>query len=229
VKQVLFKLLIPGNIRRQLYKYYKRQIVNEEIENLRRIEETLPHVDLSPIYIANLRVVIDKFALLNALPRSSVVAEIGAQEGDFSSQIISISRPAKLYLIDSWPSDFSAVMDIVANKFRSETNLGIVTIKRGPSIEVLSGFGDGYFDWVFLNASRAYECLSAELEICRMKVKENGLISGCGYTIGSWPDRHRYGVIDAVNEFCKRNKWEFVYLTHEYDRNLSYAIRKMRD
>ncbi len=43
-----------------------------------------------------------RIELLHSMPKQSVCAEIGVYKGDFSSRIIDIVNPTKLYLIDPW-------------------------------------------------------------------------------------------------------------------------------
>ena len=58
-------------------------------------------------------------------------------------------------------------------------------------------------------------------------MKKGGIIAGHDYIIGNWNDGHRYGVIEAVREFCLKYHWEMIYLTHELDDHPSFAIREM--
>ena len=88
-------------------------------------------------------------------------------------------------------------------------------------------FEDGLFDWVYLDSDHGYENVARELEICRKKVKIGGIIAGHDYVTGQWLKRERYGVVEAVNEFCHKYNWEMIYLTNEQHRNLSYALRQI--
>jgi len=58
-------------------------------------------------------------------------------------------------------------------------------------------------------------------------IKSGGIIAGHDYTIGNWVDGYRYGVIEAVNEFCVNDDWEMIFLTAETDQYRSFAIRKI--
>ncbi len=59
------------------------------------------------------------------------------------------------------------------------------------------------------------------------KVKHNGIIAGHDYTMGNWDSLNKYGVIEAVHEFCVKYGWELVYLTVEPTENQSFAIKRI--
>jgi predicted O-methyltransferase YrrM len=194
-----------------------------------RIEQQLPRVELSPDHIANLKVIIDRQALLEALPKQAIVAEIGVARGDFSQVILDVAIPNELHLIDWWtrPREYRGLRAVVEERFADEIGNGQVIIHQGSSVAELAGFEDHFFDWVYLDTGHDYATTNAELEICRQKVKQGGLIAGHDYVSGSWDLDIRYGVIEAVNEFCLRHSWEMVYLTHERSRHLSFTLREM--
>ncbi len=39
----------------------------------------------------------------------------------------------------------------------------------------------------------------------------------------------RYGVIEAVYEFCSKYNWEILFLTTELETNPSFAIKKIKN
>jgi hypothetical protein len=156
------------------------------------------------------------------------VGEVGVAEGDFSERILSITSPQVLHLIDAWgDGQYRGLRSLVENKLRNEIDQGQVVIHQGRSISELVRFKDNYFDWVYLDTSHDYKTTSMELELCRRKVKTSGIIAGHDYVTGSWVYRLRYGVIEAVHEFCMKYDWELLYLTHESHRHLSFAIRQL--
>jgi hypothetical protein len=117
---------------------------------------------------------------------------------------------------------------IVRDKFAAEIASGQVKIDLGLSTDVLPRYPDGYFDWIYIDTDHGYIVTAAELEVCRLKVKPGGIIAGHDYVTGNWDGGVRYGVVEAVHEFCVKYGWELILLTHETDRHLSFAIRKMR-
>ena len=180
--------------------------------------------------IKNLKIILDKEKLLQQFPKKGIVAELGVDNGDFSEKIMTYTAPVKLYLVDVWKTNRynKNKMNFVKKRFENEINLGRIVIIRGNSEKVLKKFDDNYFDWVYIDTTHSYLQTIKELKLCRLKVKENGIIAGHDYSKGNINRGLPYGVVLAVNEFCIKLDWEFIYLTHETHRNLSYAIRKIK-
>ena len=163
------------------------------------------------------------------MKKNSIIAEIGVDHGEFSKKILQICKPQKLHLIDLWGSEryHSGLRKLVEGKFRNEINKGIVEINVGLSTVVVNNFKDNYFDWVYIDTAHSYDVTKSELKKYRKKIKQSGFIAGHDFVIGNWNDRIRYGVIDAVYEFCVKNNWEFIYLTMDYKESISFAIRRI--
>ena len=187
----------------------------------------IPKVELQQRHLRSLKVVADRTAFLEAMPKGGGVAEAGVDHGDFSARRLSITRPERLHLIDMWSSAryHGGLEKIVRDKFAAEISAGQVKIDLGLSTDVLSRFPDGYFDWIYIDTDHGYIVTAAELEIARTKVKTGGIIAGHDYVTGNWDGGVRYGVVEAVHEFCVKHDWELLLLTHETDRHLSFAIR----
>ncbi len=185
-------------------------------------------------HIARCRLVGNRQQLLGILPAESVVAELGVYRGDFASKILDICRPKQLYLVDPWQPDFqnpeqmvNANEEFTRNKFSNEIEKGVVHIVKEESAVALEGFDNEFFDWVYIDSDHSYEYTKKELELCSKKVKRDGLICGHDYTKGTWYAWVRFGVVEAVNEFCITKGYEFVYLTVEPSMYFSYALRKI--
>ncbi|MFX1303222.1 MAG: class I SAM-dependent methyltransferase [Promethearchaeota archaeon] len=166
---------------------------------------------------------------MNYLPKNGIIAELGVDKGDFSNKIITITHPKKLYLIDIWDSEVHNrnKMLYVKKRFKEEINAGQVIVIRGASEKELGKFENGYFDWVYIDTSHNYKQTIKELDLCRIKVKDGGIIAGHDYCQGNINEALAYGVVQAVNQFCIEYDWELIYLTHETDRTLSFAIKKI--
>ena len=187
-------------------------------------------VKLNQNHIKNLKVLLNRESLLKFLPKNCIIAELGVDKGDFSAKIISFTEPKKLYLIDSWDSDRYNLkkMKYINKRFQKAINVGRVFVIRGTSEKELERFKNGYFDWVYIDTTHSYLQTLKELELCRIKIKDGGIIAGHDYCQGNIDKALKYGVVQAVNEFCIKYSWEFIYLTHETDRSLSFAIKKIK-
>jgi hypothetical protein len=54
-----------------------------------------------------------------------------------------------------------------------------------------------------------------------------GSLSGHDYVMGNWLKVLRYGVIEAVREFCVERDWDLVVLTSESIENQSFSLRRI--
>jgi len=130
-------------------------------------------------------------------------AEVGVNKGEHALQIINFIG-GKLYLIDMWEdyveqhftndkpvlSKMNSTEDFV--KLRLEGK-NIETIKE-DSTKAASRFPDGFFDYVYIDASHTYEKAKADLLAWKPKVKKGGVLCGHDYTT------ERDGVKRAVDE-----------------------------
>lgn len=152
-------------------------------------------------YIKDLKVVLNIENLLKLLPKNGIVAEIGVDNGDFSNKILFFAKLKKLYLIDKWDSvgyDKSK-MNYVSKRFQNQIDDGIVIVIKGKSEKVLRKFENQFFDWVYIDTSHSYKQTLRELELCRMKVKNSGIIAGHDYCQGNVKDTFAYDLVQAVN------------------------------
>jgi hypothetical protein len=230
MKRILYKLLIPNSIKSQLYSFYYKQFKEEELIRLKQEREAVRRIELSQVYISNLKVLIDRTELLNKLPKYSCVGEICVRDGNLPLEILLVTKPRKLHLIDivTTAQGFENSVDIIKNQLIGEVKSGQVIVDQGNYLEQLDKFDDHYFDWLYLDALSTYWDVTRALEVCKAKVKKQGIIAGSNYISGSLFEKKWYGVIEAVNEFCKKNYWEIIYLTHESHCFLSYALSEMK-
>ncbi len=196
-----------------------------------RTEERMPAHALQPRHVGNARLLPDRTALLQLLPENGVVAELGVDQGKFSNDILTYSRPAKLHLVDMWGTDRygEEKKQAVANQFAKEIEKGTVVMNIGMSTEVVDSFDDALFDWIYIDTDHTYRTTIKELLRYEKKVKRGGIIAGHDYVIGNWQDHVRYGVIEAVHQFCCERDWELIYLTSDLNMNPSFAIRRISD
>lgn len=221
----------PQLLKKVLAFLYKSTVLPVVRKVNTKASKNIPIYKLSDVHIRNAKLITNREELLRILPQNGVVAELGVDEGDFSSLILSINKPKKLHLIDFWGSKRynQDKRKKVESRFQGNIENKTVEINLGLSTTVVDDFKDNYFDWVYIDTSHSYKTTIEELELYRKKVKVDGIIAGHDYILGNWDGLVRYGVIEAVYEFCIRHNWEIIFLTTELNESLSFAIRRIAD
>lgn len=229
----MIKLLMTHPINSAVYEYYQPKLyagIQENMKNEReRVEESINKVQLSEKHICNCKVLLSREDLIHQFPKNGCVAEIGIDTGEFSELIFQISNPKILHLIDPWDSvRYGAEKyEFVKQKFESQIHMEKVKIHRKSSIDAAQDFPDNYFDWIYIDTDHSYNTTKEELKAYASKIKMNGFISGHDYTMGNWIKGYRYGVIEAVHEFCVEYDWEIAHLTANQIENQSFAITRI--
>ncbi|MBT0813036.1 class I SAM-dependent methyltransferase [Litoribacter ruber] len=212
-------------LKRKLYKYFHKRFV--DVQN--NIEKQIPKYDLERKHILRLETLSNRSELLERLTKNGVVAEIGVNKGSFSKEILEKSNPQELFLIDAWDSGryHGGLRKVVETTFEKDIAVGRVQIHQGYSTEMASKFSDGFFDWIYIDTDHSYSVTRDELQAYKHKIKPGGIIAGHDYIQGNWGRILRYGVMEAVHEFCVQEDWELVFLTTEMSNSPSFAIRKI--
>ncbi len=180
-----------------------------------------PAARLDAKHLQNCRVVPDRTELLRScLPKRGVVAEVGTGEGDFAERILALSAPAELHLIDK------TLQKVLRERFAAAIDEGMVRLHEADSVDALQRFSDGYFDWIYIDANHSYESVRRDLGVAKTKVKRDGLLALNDYTFWSHREFMAYGVVQAVNEFCLAEEWEFVYFALQPEMYSDVVLRK---
>jgi hypothetical protein len=207
----------------------KPMIRHDQELKRQRVEDRLPKAELGPAHVARCRVLLDREALLAELPPGGVGAELGVDQGEFTETILRVARPQHLFLVDSWATrrynDDKARR--VQDRFATQIAAGQVSIHRGLSLEAVSRFDDASLDWIYIDSSHAYGVTAAELRAYAPKLKPGGIMAGHDYSMGNWVKGFRYGVIEAVHEFCVEYDWELRYLMVQRLERPSFAISRL--
>lgn len=196
-----------------------------------RASAQIPKVELSAKHLQHAQLLPSREKMLELLPQDGVVAELGVDEGGFSQSILEINKPKKLHLIDFWGSKRynQDKRRNVEQMFSERIKDQQVEINLGLSTEVADTFSDQYFDWIYIDTDHSYSTTIQELELYGPKVKTGGIMAGHDYILGNWNGLVRYGVIEAVHEYCVKHNWEIMYLTTELHNPPSFAIRRIAD
>ena len=161
----------------------------------------------------------DLFKCINALDHlHGPSVEVGVDQGLFSLFLIKNTSVKRLFSIDCWevyqsPDSKSNIGDI---SFMNERYCEAVNrlascgqrscIMRMYSEEASPMFKDDSLDFVFLDADHTYKSVKRDLELWYPKVKSKKYFIGHDYCQGTTQYGETFGVIEAVNEFCKLMK-----------------------
>ena len=222
----MIKKLLLNPIKRRI----ARKILDQEEASRLRKESSLPKAVLEKKHVANCRLLLNRQELLEELPKGGIIAELGVDDGDFSQRIFDTNQPKVLHLVDKWSGVryHEGKYLAVNEKFGKEIENGQVVIHRKLSTEAAEVFADESLDWVYIDTSHSYEVTRDELLVYSKKVKPGGIMAGHDYSMGNWVKTFRYGVIEAVHEFCVNHGWELIYLTVDPLEMQSFAVRKIR-
>ena len=223
-----FTSLSPNQQRKQA-----QVLVQSVAESLKRgreeREQQIPKIPLRAENVENTSLLLNREILLKKFGKGGNVAEIGVDEGKFSQKIFEINTPDHFHLVDIWGTDrfHDGKYQNVKNFFKDQIESDQVHIHKKLSTDAAYDFPDNYFDWIYIDTDHTYETTRDELRLYAPKMKEGGVIAGHDYVHGNWISTFRYGVVEAVHEFCVQFGWEIIYLTIEPTENQSFAIRKI--
>jgi spermidine synthase len=163
----------------------------------------------------------ERTALLAHLPKGGLVAEVGTLRGDFAREILRITEPRELHLIDI------KILSTVQKMAEDASLRDRLRVHESDSVEALMSFPDEFFDWIYIDAQHTYEGVTRDIDAARCKIKAGGFLVFNDYTMWSYVEMQPYGVVTAVNELCINDNWEIVYLALPNHMYCDVALRKM--
>jgi SAM-dependent methyltransferase len=177
------------------------------------LREHEPSRNLPPELIRDCRFFASREDMLDFLPRSGRVAEFGTLAGKFAKEILRRNNPAELYLIDIDTSRIDLQED------------GRVHIRRGLAHEIIAGFPDRYFDWIYIDADHSYAGTLRDATAAAEKIKPGGLLVFNDFAHID-PDLGRYGVHRAVVDFVIDRGWPLRCFAFERHALYDVAIER---
>mgnify|MGYP001261696052 CR=1 FL=1 len=207
------------------YKIYRLP----ERKRIKRDLKKLPNFRLKQENIESCQNVLNRLDLIKNMPKGGIVAELGVDRGNFSEIILRNCNPKELHLIDIWdsPNYNTAKYESVVNKFKTAIQKKEVYINKKLSTIAANDYKDEFFDWIYIDTDHSYETTLKELYAWQTKIKKDGYILGHDYISGSFIEGHRYGVMEAVTEFCVKEKFKLAIITLDYVENNSFAIKRI--
>ena len=191
----------------------------------------IPIFQLEKKNISNLKIKLNRLEILKELKKGSICAELGVAYGEFSDQVLETVKPKLLVLVDSYPNKGNFVdegnLKYIEKKYQKLVNEKKIQIINKDSIEAASMFKENFFDWIYIDTTHSYHQTLGELRAWKNKIKSDGYILGHDYIMGNWIDDIKYGVQEAVHQFCVEENWEIVYLTARIGENTSFGIKKI--
>lgn len=171
----------------------------------------------------------DRDAMLSVIGvKGKRCAEIGVEQGHYSQKILA-EDPASLLLVDPWkhqdesvyPNDTSNVDDALAESRYQEVQKAFgtdprVTLCRSYSVQASKLQEDASMDFVYIDAIHTKESVLEDMNAWWPKVRAGGWLCGHDYQFG--------GVVDAVKEFCEKEKVKLAFVTRA--GATSWAINK---
>ena len=136
--------------------------------------------------------------LLKQIPAGGICVEIGVDEGDFSAQILRLTKPQCLHLIDPWQHEVGHGLysigqqgmderfQRVCDRFRKQVGRGQVQIHRTTSSKGANSFPLRYCDFIYIDGNHLYPFVKQDLDLYWPKVKHGGYLAGDDYGVEGW-------------------------------------------
>lgn len=153
----------------------------------------------------------------------------GASAAFMGVEIVNSGKQITFHAIDSFAAskelDTHALVGVeekATNNLKPLTDLGVVKLIKGYSLDVVKNYEDGSLDFIFIDGSHFYDDVKADIEAWLPKLKPNGIIGGHDY---GKKDDNAAGVEQAVNEiFGKENVVIHESTSWIYSKNPNFSL-----
>jgi predicted O-methyltransferase YrrM len=127
-------------------------------------------------------------------------AEVGVYKGEYAQILCEKIPGLHLIMVDSWIRQQRRI-DAKAEAIDRTYNYNVDLI-QATSLDAVSNFADGFFDFVFIDAGHTYAEVKEDIEAWAPKVRKGGVVSGHDYY--EFPSG-KGGVIPAVDEYVAKH------------------------
>jgi predicted O-methyltransferase YrrM len=160
--------------------------------------------------------------MLPTLPKGGVVCEVGTLKGGWARKILDITKPSKLYTIDTSYSQFEHA------HFTDDIASGRLELLQGTSWVRLAEFPDEHFDWIYIDADHTYNAVRRDAEVALRKIKRDGYLVFNDFTTVSVIELMPYGIARAAIELATKHDLEFTHFAFEYLGYHDIALRRRK-
>jgi hypothetical protein len=127
--------------------------------------------------------------LLDTLPKDGYGAELGVFEGTFAKEILRVTQPRWLWLVDTFEGTVysgdqngehvhSVNMAEMGIRLAAEFVYLNVRLVKSRSVDWLRGVEESALDWVYIDTDHTLKTTVLELEAARHAVRPGGIIAG---------------------------------------------------
>lgn len=185
--------------------------------------------------VSNCKVLVNRYEILQHLPKNAIGIEVGVLGGDWSQHLLEIVQPNELILADTYnANDYPHKNRFTKNnhEFYIKSKFEIlgdkVKVMKGLSWDVLSVFPENYFDWMYIDASHDYKSVKKDLAECIRVLKPNGYLVMNDYIMYDHFAKEEYGVVQATNEFMLEHNFEMLFLALHPEMFCDVVLRKIQ-
>lgn len=139
------------------------------------------------------------------LPNNCVIGEVGVADCDsalfLANELKSIGKNFKFYFIDSLQYGGTEQLNTIIKKVIESGLSENIEVLPLDSLNASCKFNDGYFDFIFIDASHEYELTKADIRLWYRKVKDEAIIAGHDMNM----EEVRRAVLEVVPQIFVRN------------------------
>jgi len=157
--------------------------------------------------------------LLELIPKNLTILEIGVFRGEFAKDILKITQPKELYLVDIWEGKWGSgdkdgnnyveignMESVYLSLFQQTKDKPNIHVIRAKSVSFLESCNNNFFDVIYVDGDHTEEAVYADMVHSFAKIKNNGLLMGHDY-------HHQIEI--AVNRFCRDYNQTIEYVTED--------------
>ncbi len=150
--------------------------------------------------------------------------EVGICEGFHCKHLLKNTELEELWGVDTAPN--MGYITHLQSEFPDRFKL---LVERSPGCA--ASFEDGHFDFIHIDAWHTYEACKADLEGWWPKLRDGGVFCGDDFIPARNHPESRFGVDEAVEEFCKNRGLSYFVTgceSEDFNDKLAYATEQWK-